>query len=137
MLDPFIPQPTYETGIFTTTFTFNGTGSPGTTGAIPIGWTRTGNVVTLDLRQTQTTTGSSSSILSSNSILPSNLWPVRNCYSAIRIRDTAVIDSPGILVINSTGVLQIWKNSSTTAFTDTTANVGSVGDNCATYYIGS
>jgi len=120
-----------------TTFTFDGTGTPGTTGSVTITMQRIGNFVTLSIPVVTTTTGTGSVNLTSNTALPAGFRPSTYPNTPVTIIENGganIINGVGILIITPTGLLIFNRDASGVAFTDN-ATAGSNAAMVASYYI--
>lgn len=116
------------------TWTFNGSG--GSTGSVTMSWQKTGKFVTLYIPAILATTGTSSSILTSNTALPAGVRPVTaNNLPYGTIRDNgADIAASGSLVVQTDGTLSLRRDSALTNFTNA-SSCGSSAACCVTYSI--
>lgn len=122
---------------FTSTFTFNGTGSPGTSGAQSIYLTRRNQVVTFNMPQTLVTPATGATALTANTALPSRFRPGGSVLMPIFIRDAGTnAVTMGTINIPTTGVIAIGKDNLGTAFTTSvSANAGPIGGDCVITYM--
>lgn len=121
---------------FTSTFTFNGTGTPGTSAAKTIYLTRHNQVVTLNMPQTLVTTGVNSTTLTANTAIPSRFRPGGSVLMPILMRDAGVNQTNmGTINVPTSGVIVITKDNLSTAFTASTANCGPVAGDCMITYM--
>jgi hypothetical protein len=105
----------------TTTWTWDGTGSPGTSGSTVSKLTRVGRVVTMTLPALTATTGTTSRKLSSNTDLPA--WATQSIATGLAIPievSDGSTQSGGVIVFESNGNIYIEKLDQV-AFTNTTS----------------
>jgi len=95
----------YVTGTTSTTFTFNGGGSPGTTSAVTVTWQKIGNWVTLNIPVMSATTGTTSTILLSNTALAAAVRPTaQQSFRVPEIQNNAAsLAAPGVIYIKTDG----------------------------------
>lgn len=128
---------TYVDYTTSSTFTFNGGG--GTTGAITLRAQRLGDFVTLHIPAFNGTSGTASTTLTANTALPTWARPQANTQSALLgdIRNNALdLATPGLAIINTSGILTILRDSATTAWTNS-SSCGLNDPNTITYFVGT
>lgn len=131
---------TYVVGSTASTFTWNGTGSPGTSASITLRVTRVGDWVTLYLPSTTATTGTTSTTLTSNTALGTSFRPATlSQYAVVPILNNGGVNpaTPGLLRVTTGGLVSIFKDSSLSgAFTNTSVS-GTDQSFTFTYYVGT
>lgn len=119
---------------FTSTFTFNGGGSPGTSAAKSIYLTRNNQVVTLNMPQTLVTTGTGSTALTANTAIPSRFRPGGSVLMPVIMRDNgANVTTMGTINIPTSGVIAIARDALNAAFTNAASAGPVAGDTMITY----
>jgi len=111
----------YAEDTHASSFTFNGTGSPGTTSSVTINITRIGKIVLLRVPSATATTGTNSTRLSSNTALPSWARPATECYiSGVRTRNNGgTLTTCGLWQVETSGIIRLYRlQDLATAFTD-------------------
>jgi hypothetical protein len=124
-------------GTTSSTFTFNGSG--GTSSSKTIAHTRIGDWVTIHLPATSATTGTSSTRIASNTAIPASYRPLTASQAFVVqeiINNAAVVAAVGYGVITSTGIIEIYRDATATAFTNA-ANGGTNRNQVFTYYVGT
>ncbi len=101
-----------------TTFTFNGSG--GTSGSTAIILERLNNFVYMQLPTFNATTGTSSTVATANTAIPTAFRP--NLDYAVPCNgirnNAAALNSAGIVFVNASGVVQLARDATITAFTN-------------------
>lgn len=117
------------------TFTFDGSG--GTTGSITLTYRKRGLFVTLNLPATAGTSGTGSTKLSSNTALPAAFRPAADSSVPIcrMVDNGGAQTAAGLLIVRTTGVLDIFRDGAATAYTNT-SSCGTLGAQAITYFIG-
>lgn len=134
-------NPSITTGSTSTTFTWDGSG--GTTSAVTLRWQKIGQYVKLSFPSgIATTTGTSSTVLTSDTALAAAARPVTAAHSFAvpNITNNGVITGPpGKLKVGTDGLIRIYRDSTETAtFTNAaTAGMSNGSDSMdVTYYAG-
>lgn len=109
---------TFTTGTTSTTFTFDGSG--GTSAAVTLTWQRINNWVVLNIPAVSATSGTSSTVATSNTAFAAGARPTTaQIYQGFPILNNgAAVASIGYVVINTTGTIQIYRDSTGAVFTD-------------------
>lgn len=100
----------YREGTVSTSFTFNGTGSPGTTNSVTINMTRVGKMVIIRIPSASGTSGTNSTRCSSNTALPTWARPATEAYAvgnSTRDNTTTRTDQ-GLWQIEAGGTLRFY-----------------------------
>lgn len=121
----------YRESTLVTTWTWDGTGSPGTSASTTIRVTRVGRLIQLGVPAATATTGTNSANLNTNSMLETWARPSQSTVIPISIIDNGT-SSVGILDISSSGALAVRKVTNA-IFTNTTTG-GSVGNMLTAIY---
>ena len=109
-----------------TTFTFDGAG--GTTGSVTLSWQKMGSWVLLNIPAASATSGTGSTYFLSNTAIAAAVRPAAaQVYQGVPIvSNNAATTSVGYVVINTNGTIQIYRDATGTAFTNSaTAGLGS------------
>ena len=127
------PAITY--GTVSTTWTFDGTG--GTSGAITLTWLKVWKTVTVHIPAVTATSGTSSTSLTNNTVLPANIRPTNFQHAGTPriINNGAVVADTGVIGVASTGVITIARDSVLTAFTNS-ASAGTSQGTTIHYFLG-
>lgn len=126
------------TSITASTFTWNGTGSPGTSGSVNMTAQKIGLWVTLNIPAVSATTGTTSTILSSNTAIPAAFRPTTNQSVPANnvINNGGGIAAPGVINIMTSGIITFVRDQANTAFTNAaSAGIGGNPANFA-YFVG-
>lgn len=129
----------YRTGSQASTFTFNGTGSPGTSGSVTLVVQRVGDFVTVFIPAVAATTGTTSTQFNANSALPTWARPATaDVVGSINggRNNGAGDDQAGVARVSTAGIVSIRRNNSSIAWTNT-ASAGLADAQTITYYVGT
>ena len=109
----------YDPGTLASTFTFDGSG--GTTGSVTMRWQKSGDFIFLTVPGVTGTSGTSSTLLASNTALPAAIRPATNQYLAVMqiTNNGSAVTPAGMLILGSNGVVTIYRDGANTAFTNT------------------
>lgn len=129
------PAQAPSSNVTNSTFTFDGSG--GTSASKAITAQKTGSFVTLNVPSVTATSGTGSTKLSSNTALPAAYRPaVLQVFTVNQmVNNGAVLAAPGLLIINTSGVIDILRDAVPTAFTNT-ASGGTNAAQSALYFTG-
>lgn len=118
-----------------TTFTFNGTGSPGTSGSVTLSYQKIGNWVTLFVPGVTATSGTNSSQFNADTAIDVSFRPTSAQLGLIPIitDNGGAVLQPGLYVLGTNGILSIRRDSAGNNFTDATT-CGSADGFSITYY---
>jgi hypothetical protein len=124
-------------GTTASTFTFNGGGSPGSTGSLTMSWTKLANTVTLYIPVAQATSGTSSTTLTSNTALPASIRPTtaQQYVSTTSFNNGGTNSAPGVVSISTGGIVQFLQNAAALAYTNATT-CGTASAMTITYTLG-
>ena len=124
------------TGTVASTFTFDGSG--GTTGSLTMEWRKEGNFVRLFIPTAQATSGTGSTVLSSNTALPASVRPtaaIQYQLSAPVLNNGTAATTPGLLGVTTAGTVTLNRDGLGTAFSNS-ATAGTSGNTSISYYVG-
>lgn len=126
-----------STGTTATTFTWDGGGSPGTSGSVTLTCQKVGNFVTINIPAVSATTGTGSTTFTSNTAIAAGFRPAssKNCGVNVLVNGGAAIATPGVVQVNSAGKLLLFKDWTGAAFTNA-ASAGIGGETLISYYTG-
>jgi hypothetical protein len=121
------------------TFTFNGTGSPGTSGSVTMLYYRVGDFVTLFLPAVSAITGTTSTTFTANSAVATWARPATTtqAFYGVPMRDNGGSATPGgWCIMQTSGLLQLRLTQSAGAFTNTMSG-GTQNAFSFVYYVGT
>ena len=106
------------TGSTASTFTFNGSG--GSSGSLTMTWQKIGKFITINIPSALATTGTGSTALTSDTALPTGIRPAtQQLFACNSIQNNAAATADvGVIAINTNGTIQIVRNHTVTAFTN-------------------
>lgn len=118
----------YSETTYASTYTFNGTGSPGTSGSVTHYMRRSGKQVTMAIAVSgaAATTGTNSSALTSNSAMPDNYiaFDSISLYIPVMVGGVAETAQSGLFMVQTSGTNVIYRNATSSVFPNATANCG-------------
>lgn len=108
------------TGTHGTTFTFNGSG--GSTGSLSLYYQKVGRWVTLHIPTAQATSGTGSTVLSSDTVLPAALRPTATISCPLNAvwNNGAGGTTSGVIQVSSAGTISIFRDITASAYTNST-----------------
>lgn len=117
--------------------TFSWDGSGGTSSSVSLTAQLVGQWVTLNIPAMSATTGTSSTVLTSNTALAAAFRPaVQSEFACVNIiNNGAVITALGVIQITTGGLVKLLRDSTATAFTNT-ATAGMNRQTSITYFVG-
>lgn len=121
MIEPWQPIASafFQIGSTSTTFTANGSGT--TSGAVTLTYTRFGDFVYLFTSGVNCTSGTSTTMLASNTALPSWARPLTSAGWCVvpNMKDNAsILATPGAAFIGTSGVVTYQRDQKATSYTD-------------------
>lgn len=128
---------TYAFTTTATTFTFDGTG--GNSASVTLSHQKIGNWVTINIPAALATSGTSSTVQTSNTAIPAAYRPTatqNGSVPAIKNNGTAQA-GPGYISISTAGIITIYRDPTLAAtYTNTSANCGLAVSCAFTYFTG-
>lgn len=102
------------------TWTFNGTGTPGSTLLLQMPYQVLGNFVEIKIPVATATTGTGSTKLALDTALPAAIRPatVQVCPVARIMNNGAAVNVTGVLIVQTSGVMELYRDATLAAFTD-------------------
>lgn len=122
-------------GTSASTFTFNGSG--GSTGSLTMTYQKIGKFVTLHIPTAQATTGTGSTLLTSNTALPAIVRPAANQSSAVNVtyNNGAASTVAGVFLVDTAGLITLFRDNAQQAWTNTAVG-GTSATVSITYFLG-
>lgn len=106
-------------GTTSSTFTFNGTGTPGTSASVTLAYEKIKSSVVLRISEVTATTGTGSTQFTANTALPAGFRPPnRTMFYQPVIRNSALTTTSGLIQLDSDGIVKILRDATGTAWTD-------------------
>lgn len=129
-------SPAITRGSTSTTFTFDGSG--GSTGALTLTWQKIGPWAELNIPTAVATSGTGSTILSSDTALATTVRPTttQSFVMAQIANNGGVTTTPGMITVTTGGIIQIRRDPASTAFTNSIASTGLQSATTIRYYLG-
>jgi len=116
--------PAILNGTVSTTWTFDGTGSPGTSGSVTLTYQKIGRWVTLNIPAVTATSGTGSTTMTNNTVLPAAIRPAAQqdfAFTNMTNNGTSSGATPGVIRMNAgSGTINIFRDNAQTAFTNAT-----------------
>jgi len=121
-------------GTQASTFTWDGSG--GSTGSITMTYQKIGNFVTLHIPLLSATTGTSSTVLASNTALPAALRPgaAQDCPVSNVVNNGVGVASAGFIQISTGGIVSLRRDNASATFTNS-AVAGTTQGITISYYV--
>lgn len=122
-------------GTQASTWTWDGSG--GTSGSLTMTYQKIGNWVTLNLPQISATSGTSSTVLTSNTALPAAIRPASTQVVSVNsvLNNGGGVASPGYMSIAANGIITFFRDQASATFTNA-STCGTVQNLSITYFIG-
>ncbi len=137
----YVTTAAVNSGTKASTFTFNGTGSPGTTASVTMAYTRIGDWVNLfiPIMSAATGTANTNQLIANTAIdawarpASGNNYPLINIIKDNNLQQTA----PGVVQIPTSGIVDILRDGAGTNFTGAGVTSGLATNGHVTYYVGT
>lgn len=123
------------TGTTASTFTFDGSG--GTSASKTLTWQKIGKWVRLNIPAVTGTSGTSSTLLGSDTALPASVRPTstQDTIAGVIQNNGSAVAAAGLIRVNTSGVVQIFRDGTASAFTNSTV-CGTATNTGFTYFTG-